>query len=116
MNWNDVLQLADNNPAPPHVLKKPMRNGSNCCTPEQYRVTRQHGTEKPFSGEFCEIYTPGIYKCVCCGTELSLTPPGNFALPAPAGRLTARLTGECNEVPVRQKLWYAKDRSIMQCL
>ena len=40
------------------------------ATPEQYRVTRQHGTERPFSGEYCESYSPGIYKCICCGTEL----------------------------------------------
>jgi methionine-R-sulfoxide reductase len=37
---------------------------------EQYRVTRQHGTERPFSSEMCGLFEPGLYGCVCCGTEL----------------------------------------------
>lgn len=39
-------------------------------TPEQYQVTRRKGTERPFTGEYCSIKAPGIYACVCCGTEL----------------------------------------------
>lgn len=39
-------------------------------TPEQYRVTRQKGTERAFTGEHCERHDPGLYACVCCGTEL----------------------------------------------
>jgi peptide methionine sulfoxide reductase msrA/msrB len=70
MNWNDVLQLAKNNPAPPKRVEKTDEEWKRLLTPEQYRVTRQHGTERPFSGEYCEIYTAGLYKCVCCGTEL----------------------------------------------
>jgi len=39
-------------------------------TPEQYHITRQKGTEAPFNGK-CEIGKGGgIYKCVCCGTDL----------------------------------------------
>jgi len=37
---------------------------------EQYRVTRQAGTERPFSGEFCDHFETGVYHCVCCGHEL----------------------------------------------
>lgn len=39
-------------------------------TPEQYRVTRGKGTERAFTGEYCEAHDPGLYACVCCGTEL----------------------------------------------
>ena len=39
-------------------------------TPEQYRVTRKHGTERPFTGEYCEAHAPGLYECVCCGQAL----------------------------------------------
>lgn len=39
-------------------------------TPEQYRVTRQKGTEPPFSGEYNDFKKKGIFKCVCCGNDL----------------------------------------------
>jgi peptide-methionine (R)-S-oxide reductase len=39
-------------------------------TPEQFRVTRQHGTERPFTGEYCEAHAPGTYLCVCCEQPL----------------------------------------------
>jgi len=39
-------------------------------TPEQYRVTRQKGTERPYGGAYWNTKTPGIYQCVCCGQPL----------------------------------------------
>jgi peptide-methionine (R)-S-oxide reductase len=42
----------------------------NKLTPEQYRVCRQKGTERAFTGKYHDTKTPGTYRCVCCGQEL----------------------------------------------
>ncbi len=39
-------------------------------TPEQFKVCRKAGTEKPFSGELYENEEDGTYTCVCCGEKL----------------------------------------------
>ncbi len=39
-------------------------------TPEQYRITREKGTERAFTGEYHDCKDPGVYKCSCCGAEL----------------------------------------------
>ena len=39
-------------------------------TPEQYRVLRQKGTERAFSGDLWDDHRPGTYRCAGCGTEL----------------------------------------------
>jgi len=35
-----------------------------------YRVTRQAGTEVPFTGQYAESHADGIYECICCATAL----------------------------------------------
>ena len=42
-------------------------------SPEAYRVCRQKGTERPFSGEFDLHFEPGVYTCHCCGSELFMS-------------------------------------------
>ena len=39
-------------------------------TPEQYHVTRRHGTERAFTGEYWDCKTAGVYNCICCGLPL----------------------------------------------
>ncbi len=39
-------------------------------TPEQYHVTRKHGTERAFTGQYWNNKAPGLYRCICCGTPL----------------------------------------------
>jgi peptide-methionine (R)-S-oxide reductase len=39
-------------------------------TPEQYEVTQQRGTERPFTGEYWNAFGPGQYRCVVCGEHL----------------------------------------------
>lgn len=37
---------------------------------EQYRITRERGTEPPFSGAYVDCKERGTYRCVCCGSPL----------------------------------------------
>ncbi len=39
-------------------------------SPEEYYVTRRKGTERAFTGRYWDTFTPGIYRCVGCGTAL----------------------------------------------
>ena len=38
--------------------------------PETYRVMREKGTERPFTGQLNKVYDPGTYFCASCGNEL----------------------------------------------
>ena len=42
----------------------------NKLSQNQYYITQQHGTEPPFSGEYLYNKEKGIYKCVCCNSNL----------------------------------------------
>ena len=39
-------------------------------TPEEYAVLRKAGTERPWSGEYVETKTEGVYRCKACNAEL----------------------------------------------
>jgi len=42
-------------------------------TPEEYRITREKGTEQAFSGEYWNTKDVGAYNCRCCGEQLFLS-------------------------------------------
>jgi len=40
---------------------------------KQYVVTREKGTEEPYSGQYVDTREKGVYRCVCCGNDLFLS-------------------------------------------
>lgn len=71
LTWSDVLERAQQgNPAPSRRVEHSDAEWRTRLTPEQYHVTRQHGTERAFSSEMCSRFEPGRYACICCGSLL----------------------------------------------
>jgi len=71
LNWNDVIKFANHgNPEPDRRVEKTEDEWRNLLTPEQYRVTREKGTESAFSSAMCSLFEPGRYSCICCDTLL----------------------------------------------
>ena len=51
-------------------VKKTEEEWRRELTPEQYRVLREKGTERAFTGEYHDAKQPGVYRCAGCGAEL----------------------------------------------
>ena len=71
LNWNDVLARArEGNPAPAQKVTRSADAWRAQLKADVFQVTRQAATERPFSSEMCQLFTPGRYACACCGTLL----------------------------------------------
>jgi methionine-R-sulfoxide reductase len=71
LKWLDVLAFASKgNPTPPSRVAKSEEEWKKILTPEEFLVCRKKGTERAFTGEYCEAHDPGLYACRCCGTPL----------------------------------------------
>ncbi len=71
LKWSDVLRFTkEGNPEPDRRVEFSESDWRARLTPEQYRITRQKGTERAFSSEMCSLFEPGLYACVCCDTLL----------------------------------------------
>jgi peptide-methionine (R)-S-oxide reductase len=54
----------------PRKIQKTEEQWQDQLTPEQYRIMRMKGTERPFSGEYNDNKEEGIYRCVACDAPL----------------------------------------------
>jgi len=51
-------------------LEKTDKEWRDILTDDQYRITRQHGTEPAFTGEYYNNKADGCYQCICCQQAL----------------------------------------------
>ena len=71
IHWKEVLQYAGKgNPKPDKRVEKSDEEWMKLLAPEEFRITRQKGTERAFSSDVCSRFEPGKYQCICCGTLL----------------------------------------------
>jgi peptide-methionine (R)-S-oxide reductase len=56
--------------ATPYPVQKSEEEWRTELGSEEYRVLRQAGTERPFTGEYTDTKTVGVYSCRACGAEL----------------------------------------------
>ncbi|OHU85786.1 MULTISPECIES: peptide-methionine (R)-S-oxide reductase MsrB [Pseudoalteromonas] len=71
LKWRDILNFANHgNPQPSHKIDKTPQQWQSELSDEVYQITRNKGTERPFSGGSCSVFEPGKYACTCCGNVL----------------------------------------------
>ncbi|MFK7931376.1 MAG: peptide-methionine (R)-S-oxide reductase MsrB [Myxococcota bacterium] len=71
LNWTEVLKRADHgNAPPPRRVEKTPDEWRAVLSEEVFFVTREAGTERPFSSDMCGLFAEGKYNCACCDTLL----------------------------------------------
>ena len=57
-------------PSTPREVQKSAAEWKTILTSDQYRITREAGTERAFTGEYVNTKDDGTYRCVCCDAVL----------------------------------------------
>lgn len=71
LTWKDIIHFSVNgNPEPDCRVEKTETQWREVLSEEQYRITREAGTEMAHSGALCSAYDAGKYNCICCATPL----------------------------------------------
>lgn len=71
LKWTDVLRFASKgNPTPPSRVDKSEDEWKKLLPARVFEIARLKGTERAFTGEYCEAHEPGRYACRCCSTPL----------------------------------------------
>ena len=71
LTWKDIIHFTVNgNLNPEKRVVKSDTEWKQMLTSEQYRITREKGTERPNSGALCSVFESGKYLCVCCNEPL----------------------------------------------
>ena len=71
ITWKEVINFANKgNPEPERRVEKTESEWREQLTQEQFRITRNKGTEPANSGALCSIYDEGQYNCICCDSPL----------------------------------------------
>ena len=71
LTWKEVMSFTTKgNPTPDKRVEKTEKEWEHLLTPEQFRITRKKGTERPYTGDLCSIYDEGQYNCICCNAPL----------------------------------------------
>jgi peptide-methionine (R)-S-oxide reductase len=71
LTWNHIIQFASKgNPEPDFTVQKTEEEWKKELDSEIFYITRKKGTERTFTGAYCEAHEPGKYACICCGLPL----------------------------------------------
>ncbi|HET8737372.1 MAG TPA: peptide-methionine (R)-S-oxide reductase MsrB [Pricia sp.] len=71
ITWKDVIRFSTKgSPEPDRKVEKTKEEWREILTPEQFRITREKGTEVAHSGAYCEAHEAGKYNCICCDAPL----------------------------------------------
>lgn len=69
--WKDIIKFCQTqNPKPDFKIVHTDQEWKSLLSAEQYRITRDRGTEPAFSSSVCSLFEPGIYVCTCCESIL----------------------------------------------